>query len=639
MSSDIRVATPPPRPLMVFDGDCGFCRHWIRRWRQMTGEEVDYLPAQDPRIGAQFSEIPRQRFAIAVHLIETDGQVYTGAQAVVRAMAHAEGHRWPLRAYQRSPALARMMELGYRVVANHRTFFSWLTRQLWGRHVQRPTHRLVQWLFLRGLGLAYLVAFLSLWTQIGGLIGHDGILPVDRLMAAVREQYDLHGIGWDRYRLLPTLCWLDSSDGFLGLQCAAGAVLAAALMVGLAPVPCLALLWLLYLSLASVGREFLGFQWDSLLLEAGFLALFLAPLRLWPWRSPIPPPSRLAVWLLRLLLFKLMLSSGCVKLSSGDPTWRQLTALSFHYQTQPLPTWLAWYANQWPLWFHQACCGFMFTVELIVPFLIFAPRRLRFLGGFLFISLQILILVTGNYAFFNLLTLALCLVLFDDSALRALLPAALARRLEDADEPPTRPRWHRAASWTAAVLVVPLTLAQVNLSMGTPLTVPRALELVDAWLLPLRTINGYGLFAVMTTERKEIVVEGSEDGVTWLPYQFKYKPGDLNQRPTFVAPHQPRLDWQMWFAALGGPRDHRWFVALCIRLLQGKPKVLALLQKNPFPEHPPKFLRAELYEFDFTESAERHETGAWWRRKRLGEYLPPISLESLRKHERAVPGL
>ena len=633
MSSGIRVATPPPKPVMVFDGDCGFCKLWIRRWRQMTRDEVGYVPARDPGIQAQFPEIPRERFDVAVHLIETDGQVYAGAEAVVRAMAHAEAHGWPLRAYQLSPALAKAMELGYRVVANHRVFFSWLTRLLWGRHVERPAHLLVQGLFLRALGLIYLAAFLSLWTQIGGLIGHDGILPVDHLMAGVRQQYDLHGIGWDRYRLLPTLCWLDSSDGFLGVQCAAGAVVAAALALGLAPVPCLALLWLLYLSLATVAREFLGFQWDSLLLETGFVAILLAPLRLWPGRSPTTTPSRVALWMLRLLLFKLILSSGCVKLSCGDPTWRNLTALSFHYQTQPLPTWLAWYANQWPLWFQKTSCVFVFCVELVVPFLIFAPRRLRFLGGYALMGLQILIVLTGNYAFFNLLTLALCLMLFDDSALGMLVPKALLERLSRTHEPSQRPRWHRATTWVAAVLFVSLSLAQVNQSMGAPLAIPRPLELADEWLLPLRTINGYGLFAVMTTERREIIVEGSDDRVRWLPYEFKYKPGDLNRRPTFVAPHQPRLDWQMWFAALGSHRDHRWFVALCIRLLQGKPEVLALLRNNPFPEHAPKFVRADLYDYDLTESAERRATGAWWRRERAGEYLPAISLESLRKAE------
>ena len=319
-----------------------------------------------------------------------------------------------------------------------------------------------------------------------------------------------------------------------------------------------------------------------------------------------------------------------MKLSSGDPSWRNLTALSFHYQTQPLPTWLAWYANQWPLWFQKASCVLMFAVELIVPFLIFAPRRLRFLGGSALLGLQILILLTGNYAFFNLLTLALCLLLFDDSALGMVLPKALVERLSRPHEPRKRPHWHRATAWVAAIIFVPLSLAQVDLSMGAPLAVPHPLESADEWLLPLRTINGYGLFAVMTTERREIIVEGSDDGVTWLPYEFKYKPGELNRHPTFVAPHQPRLDWQMWFAALGNYRHHPWFVAFCIRLLQGKPEVLALLRNNPFLDHAPRFVRAELYDYDFTESAERRTSGAWWRRERVGEYLPTISLESLR---------
>ena len=632
MSRGTPVATPPPKPVMVFDGDCNFCSLWIRRWQQMTGEAVDYLPARDPRIGAQFPEIPREQFKVAVQLIETDGQVYSGAEAVCRAMAHVKDHRWPLRAYQLSRAIARAMEAGYSVVANHRVFFSRVTRLLWGKHALQPTHFLAQWFFLRALGLIYLVAFLSLWSQIDGLVGHDGILPVERLMAAVRQQYEAHGIGWDRFRLLPTLCWLGSSDRFLEFQCAAGAVLAGALILGLAPVPCLASLWLLYLSLATVGREFLGFQWDNLLLEAGFLAIFFAPLQLWPRGSPPRPPSRLALWLLRILLFKLMLSSGCVKLSSGDPSWRNLIALSFHYQTQPLPTWIAWYANQWPLWFQKASCTFMFVIELGAPFLIFAPRRLRFLGGYLLVGLQILILLTGNYTFFNLLSLALCLLLFDDSALRKIAPSRLSSFLARSPQLPSfRPRWHRAATLVVAILVAPISIAQVNLSLGAPLGSLRALEIADEWLLPFRTVNGYGLFAVMTTERREIVVEGSNDGVTWLPYEFKYKPGDTTRRPAFVAPHQPRLDWQMWFAALGSYRDNRWFVSFCLRLLQGKPAVLALLARNPFPDHPPEFIRAELYDYYFTESAERSATGAWWRRERIGEYLPRISLAELRK--------
>src|ERR1035438_10402169 len=392
MPSGIRVATPPSKPLMVFDGDCNFCALWIRRWQQLTGDAVDYLPAQDPRIAEQFPEIPRNQFDTAVQLIETDGVVYSGAEAVFRTLAHNPKRCWPLHVYQASPAFSNITERAYRLVAGNRTFFSLLTRWLWGRHVEQPAYCLTRWFFLRALGVIYLVAFVSLWAQISGLIGHNGILPTDQFMSAVKQQCDARGIGLERFHLLPTLCWFDSSDSFLNFQCAAGTALAILLIAGIAPAPCLALLWLVYLSLATVGRDFLGFQWDNLLLEAGFLAVFFAPLQLLPRSTREAPPSRAVRWLLWLLLFKLMFSSGCVKLLSGDPNWRDLTALTFHYYTQPLPTWIGWYANQLPFWFQKSSCAVMFGIELGAPWLIFAPRRLRFLGGAAIASLQILIL-------------------------------------------------------------------------------------------------------------------------------------------------------------------------------------------------------------------------------------------------------
>jgi predicted DCC family thiol-disulfide oxidoreductase YuxK len=650
MKSGIHVAAPPPKPLMVFDGDCNFCTLWIRRWQQMTGENVDYLSAQDPRIAAQFPEIPREQFDTAVQLIETDGSVYSGAEAVFRTLAHHPNQQWPLRTYERSVPFADITEWAYRRVAENRTFFSLLTRWFWGRHVELPAYCLTRWFFLRALGVIYLVAFVSLWTQIGGLIGHNGVLPTDQFMAAVQQQCDAQGIGVERYHLLPTLCWLDASDSSLNFQCAAGAVLAVILIIGIAPVPCLALLWLLYLSLATVGRDFLGFQWDNLLLEAGFLAIFFAPLQLVARVSrpcvssasvaknqkltggtpvPQPPPSRLMLWLLRLLLFKLMFSSGCVKWLSGDPNWRNLTALAFHYQTQPLPTWIGWYANQLPLWFQKASCAAMFGIELGAPFLIFTPRRLRFCGGAAIAFFQILILLTGNYTFFNLLTLALCLLLLDDFVLSKFTPSKLLKRFALNPQPSTvnhSRRWPRAITVPLAGAVIVLSLFQMGLMFGVRPGWLLPAAVADVWFAPFRSFNGYGLFAVMTTDRREIIVEGSNDGVNWLAYEFKYKPGDVKQRPAFVAPHQPRLDWQMWFAALGDYRQNPWFVNFCERLLQGSSDVLALLDKNPFPNHPPRYIRAEFYDYHFTNAAERRATGAWWKREFIGEYLPPISL-------------
>jgi lipase maturation factor 1 len=626
MKSDIRVATPPPKPLMVFDGDCNFCTLWIHRWRQMTGDGVDYLPSQDGSIAAQFPEIARERFETAVQLVETDGTVYSGAEAVFRTLAINPKWQWLLHVYEKSHGVSQITERAYGFVAGHRTFFSRLTRWFWGRHVELPAYLLTRWIFLRALGLVYLVAFVSLWTQVNGLMGHNGILPADQFISAAQQQCDTQRIGLERYYLLPTLCWFNSSDDFLNIQCAAGTLFAILLVAGITPAPCLASLWLLYLSLSTVGRDFLGFQWDNLLLEAGFLAIFFAPWQLLPRPARESPPSRIVLWLLRLLLFKLMVSSGCVKLLSGDTSWRNLTALTFHYQTQPLPTWIGWYAGQLPLWFQKISCAAMFAVELGAPFLIFAPRQIRFFGCAALVSLQILILLTGNYTFFNFLAIALCLLLLDDFILQKFVPRKMSGCFKTQKN---GPRWR----WPRVIIIIPLAVVVLAVSffqvismfgVRSGLLAPAAM--LDGWLMPLRTVNSYGLFAVMTTKRNEIIIEGSADGVNWLSYEFKYKPGDVNRHPVFVAPFQPRLDWQMWFAALGNYQQNPWFGNFCERLLQGSPEVLALLEKNPFPGKPPRFIRAGFYDYRFTSLAVHRATGAWWKREFDGEYLPPVSL-------------
>lgn len=688
MQSGIHVGTPPPKPLMVFDGDCNFCGLWIRRWRQLTGDALDYLPYQNPQIPARFPEIPREHFESSVQLMEPDGSVFAGAEAVFRALAANPNIQWPLHFYESMPLLADVSESAYRFVASHRMGFSRVTRWCWGRHVERPDYFLTRGIFLRALGLVYLVAFVSLWTQINGLIGHDGILPAKQLMSAAGQYYDAQGIGLDRYRELPTLCWLESSDGFLHFQCAAGTILAVLLIMGLAPAPSLILLWLIYLSLTTVGQVFLEYQWDNLLLEAGFLAIFLAPLQLFPnylaaifcprtnpaghvresrdrggaetvsavsnsvslagagavhpacaraWLRGEGPPSRIVIWLLRVLLFKLMFSSGCVKLASGDPAWRHLTALTFHYCTQPLPTWIAWYASQAPLWFLKCSCAGMFLIELGAPFLFFMPRRIRFIGAGAVAFLQILILLTGNYGFFNLLTLALCLLLLDDFVLEKFVPrrwitGPRPSRIEPPEgldsrvAPPPRMRWPKVITIPLAVVFISVSILQIFVIFGIPPSALYPVARLGEWIAPFRTINNYGLFAVMTTERHEIIVQGSDDGVHWKDYEFRYKPGDVHGRPRFVAPHQPRLDWQMWFAALGEFQDNPWFQNFCVRLLQGSPDVLALLEKNPFPDRPPRYVRAQLYDYQFTNFADRRATGAWWKRKFIGEYLPAVSI-------------
>ena len=487
----------------------------------------------------------------------------------------------------------------------------------------RFTYARATWLFLRLLGLIYFLGFLSLEVQIVGLIGHDGILPASQYLDAARAFFASHQIGVDRVRLLPTLCWLSTSDAFLRALCYGGAAAAVLLMAGIAPIPVLLWLWLDYLSLSAVSREFLSYQWDAALLEAGLIAVFIAPPVLRERRDAAVDPPVVARWLMVWLVIRLMVGSGAVKLSSGDPTWRNLTAMTFHYETQPIPTPIAWYAHRLPLMVHQASTAIVLAIELVAPWLVLAPRRWRLAGVALLVGLQALIALTGNYAFFNLLSVALCLFLLDDETLAG-LPVRLtpAAANDGSPAPPRRPgaAFRRVATITFAVVTVPVSLTMFLGSFGAGFAPPLVGEVAEA-IGPLRSVNGYGLFAVMTTTRDEIVVEGSNDAVTWQAYEFKYKPGDLNRRPPWVAPHQPRLDWQMWFASLTTYENVPWFQNFCVRLLEGSPDVLRLLARNPFPDRPPKYVRGVLYRYSFGDTT-------WWRRERVGEYSPVVHLRS-----------
>jgi hypothetical protein len=270
----------------------------------------------------------------------------------------------------------------------------------------------------------------------------------------------------------------------------------------------------------------------------------------------------------------------------------------------------------------------MFFIELVVPFLIFGPRRVRVFAFWWLLLLQVLIAITGNYCFFNLLTFALCVLLLDDSALRCILRKGKPAGWDSTSHrKPGWPIWI-AAPLASVIFLITACLAWYRLDLHN--SPPAWVETALSRVAPFDSFNSYGLFMVMTTTRDEIIVEGSNDGATWLPYEFKYKPGDLKRRPAFVAPHQPRLDWQMWFAALGSARQNPWFINFCIRLLQGSPDVLALLEKNPFPDQPPKYIRAQLYQYHFTNFQERRDTGDWWRRELKGAYLPPISLDMIK---------
>jgi predicted DCC family thiol-disulfide oxidoreductase YuxK len=629
----------PLIPLLIYDGDCSFCRLWIDRWRVLTGDRVAYAPFQ--QVADQFPDIPRERFAQSVQLILPDGETFSGAHAVFRTLTYAPGMGWMLALYLQLPGLRILCEWGYRLVARHRSFSYKLTRLLWGNHFERPSHSLSRWLFFRLLGMTYLAAFFSLSTQITGLLGSNGILPASDFLKLIQSNF-----GLEQYWFFPTLAWVNASDGFLRFLTLGGATLSLAVILGIATLPALIILWIFYLSIVTVGRDFMSFQWDALLLEAGFLAIFSAPSQLWPGVRKATAPSttlrpsqhgernRTAfLWLFRLLLFRLIFSSGAVKLLSRDPTWRHLTALEFHYETQPLPTPVAWYMHLLPARFQEASVVFVFFVELLIPFLIFAPRRLRFVAGGFLVFLQALIALTGNYCFFNLLTIALCVLLFDDASLSRLFPRFLADRiLAGTGQARKRSPWRWLVAPVALIVLIAgiLQIADLFARRNLPRPALRLLRIVQ----PLYLVNSYGLFAVMTTTRPEIIIQGSNDGENWLPYEFKYKPGDLTRAPTWVEPFQPRLDWQMWFAALGSYQGDPWFVNFVFRLLQGSPQVLRLLASNPFPRAPPRYIRALLYDYHFTDWATKRAEGRWWSRELRGIYLPVATLSETEERGR-----
>ena len=608
--------TQTPKAVMIFDGTCRFCRLWIGRWKEMLDERVEFIPAQES--GTRFPQVSSADLKSAVHLVLPDGKVLSGAHAVFQSLALAPGNGWLLRLYQKVPGVKPLSELAYRFVAGHRNFFEPVTLRLWGDSLELPTYRWTRWLFLRAVAVVYLIAFASLSTQVIGLVGENGILPVRSFLESFHQQ-----AGNDAYRFAPTLVWFNASDAFLQFLCSAGVVCSVLLAAGVLQKPMAIVLWIFYFSLYTAGQDFLSFQWDILLLETGFLAIFLAPMNFLPRPSAEKSPHPLYIWLVRLLLFRLIFQSGVVKLASGDSCWRDLTALTYHYETQCIPTPLAWYAHLLPLWFQKFSAAMMFGVELFIPFLIFTPRRLRFAGAWAIIGFQLLIALTGNYTFFNLLTIVLCISLFDDRALRRLVPRSLRVGLQPRVVTGTGGRILRVAFASAMLALNAIHLVRLFVPWDS---IPQIVFTAVRDTAPFNVVNSYGLFRVMTKTRPEVEVQGSNDGTNWRPYEFKYKAGDVMRPPPWVAPHQPRLDWQMWFAALSDYQNNPWFVNCCVRLLQGSPDVLALLEKNPFPELPPRYIRALLYEYHFTSRDERRSTGAVWKRELKGIYLPVITL-------------
>jgi lipase maturation factor len=525
-----------------------------------------------------------------------------------------------------------------------------------------------RWLFLRALGLIYFSAFFSLIFQIRGLIGPEGILPASDYLQAVA-----HSFGHARFWFAPTLLWFSGGSQMLIFLCWAGMVASLLLTLNVWPRGTLGICFICFLSFVSAAGDFSGYQSDGMLLEAGFIALFFAPPGLRPGLGAKRPPSRASLFLLQWEWFRIYFESGMVKIASGEPQWRNMTAMDEYYQNGPLPTWVGWYVQHLPHWFHAATAYSTLALELGLVWMLFLPRRWRIVCFFIATAWQIGIILTANYTFLNYLVLALGFLLLDDGVLLHCLPRRRKKSLLDrttidrADvarpttASPTEPdsssalrdlvtrsteerqsehgrteNWRDLFRQQLTVLkrsLVGIMLGWVFYATAVELVwiVFPALKLpttpVEA-LEPFRIANRYGLFAVMTRGRYEIEFQGSEDGQNWQTYPFRYKPQDPSQPPGIYAPYQPRFDWNLWFASLGSWREYPIVINTEVRLLSTDPDVLALFAGNPFPQEPPHQVRAVLWQYWFTTAAEKRKTGFWWRREFLGLYAPALTRDT-----------
>ena len=468
--------------------------------------------------------------------------------------------------------------------------------------LEAPDYWLARLVVQRALALIYAVAFLVAVRQFVPLLGTRGILPVPDFVAAVP------------FRRAPSLFHLRYSDRIARIVSWSGLLLALVALAGLPdgwPIPLTmlvwAVLWALYLSIVNVGQTWYGFGWETLLLEAGFLAIFLGP----AWLAPATP----LVFLLRWLLFRVEFGAGLIKLR-GDRCWRDLTCLYYHHETQPMPNPLSWYFHHLPKRLHRIEVAGNHVAQLAVPWLLFAPQPVASLAGAVIVVTQSWLVLSGNFSWLNFITIALAFSAFDDAALGRLLPLAHGPLESPA------PYVGVVIAVTALVLVLSYRPARNLLSPG---------QLMNSSFDPLHLVNTYGAFGSVTKKRYEVVIEGTADervtdATAWREYEFAGKPGDVRRRPPQIAPYHLRLDWLMWFAAFSSPLYHDWFVPFLAKLLEGDRATLGLLRVNPFPDRPPRFVRARLYLYRFTTPAERRESGAWWHRTFVREYLPPVAL-------------
>ncbi len=497
-------------------------------------------------------------------------------------------------------------------------------------------HLLPRWIFLRALGLIYYSAFFSLVFQIRGLIGPHGILPANEYLQALAERFGHAG-----YWYAPTLLWFSSSAHMVTGICWAGMIASLLLVLNLWPRGMLAICFVCFLSFVSAAQDFSAYQSDGMLLEAGFISLFFAPAGFRPGWGEESRPSRASLFLLVWEGFRIYFESGVAKILGGDPQWRNFTALEEYYQNGPLPTWIGWYMQHLPHWFHAATAFGTLALELALAWMMFLPRRIRILCFLMITPWQIGIILSANYTFLNYLVLTLGILLLDDQIVLPYLPRFMKRSYlatkeakplaASALESKGRKRvWAQRAALKLAVTAVMLTsIFYATLAQMVWMVKPWPLPTTPVSALePFRIANSYGLFAVMTRGRYEIEFQGSEDGQTWVVYPYRFKPQDPSKPPGIYAPYQPRFDWNLWFASLSSWRQEPIVLRTEQILLRGDSDVLLLFAGNPFPHAPPRQVRVVVWQYWFTTPAEKRSQGLWWRRQQLGLYAPTLERES-----------
>jgi hypothetical protein len=475
---------------------------------------------------------------------------------------------------------------------------------------------LTRFVILRLLGFVYAVAFLVAAQQLVPLIGAKGLTSAHNFLSVVHSEFGSRTAGMLH---MPTLFWFGVSDNGLSIFAWVGFGLSLVVLTGYANAILLAVLWGMYMSIVHVGQIWYGYGWEIQLLETGFLSIFLCPL-IDGRPFPNSRPPILVFWLFRWLGFRIMVGAGLIKLRS-DPCWRDLTCLYYHYETQPIPNPISRYLHFAPRWFHQIEALWNHFVELIVPWFSFGPRTARHVAGVLLVIFQVILFISGNLSFLNYLTIIPFLACFDDAFLSHFLPKLLVRRAEEAAAQSPPSRINDGIAVALSILVAYLSIAPVlNLVGGR--------QLMNYSFDPLDLVNTYGAFGTVGRERDEIIFEGTSDAfitgeTKWMEYEFKAKPGDPNRRPPFIAPYQPRIDWQIWFAAMASPADYPWTFHFVWKLLHNDPRTLSLIANNPFPSAPPHYIRARLYRYQFAPLGEK----AWWKREPIGEWLPALSAD------------